>query len=268
VELAALAQLSFFQGMPQWALVRLAEAAAEEVVPAGQMTLRQGDRARAVHFLLAGADPAPDRGGGPAGRGGPSSRGVARLVGLPRSVAVHRLGARRGASPAAQPTGRGVRGAVRARSCLRRPHPPAGGGERHQPPGAGPPAPVPASRSGGAGGGHAVTAAEALPLLADSPFFKGFNRPSTGTVSATPTSSSGPLGDPPTHQGHRSAPRAGPAARPIHNGTRVARRLWSDLIRVGIDKDEVGKQLETEGSTSSPPATRRCSTSSTRKGPS
>jgi hypothetical protein len=52
-----------------------------------------------------------------------------------------------------------------------------------------------------------VTAAEALPLLADSPFFKGFNRPSTGTVSATPTSSSGPLGDPPTHQGHRSAPR-------------------------------------------------------------
>jgi hypothetical protein len=52
-----------------------------------------------------------------------------------------------------------------------------------------------------------VTAAEALPLLADSPFFKGFNRPSTGTISATPTSSSGPLGDPPTHQGHRSAPR-------------------------------------------------------------
>jgi hypothetical protein len=27
----------------------------------------------------------------------------------------------------------------------------------------------------------------------------------------------------------------------------MARRLWSDLIRVGIDEDEVGKQLETEG---------------------
>jgi len=27
----------------------------------------------------------------------------------------------------------------------------------------------------------------------------------------------------------------------------VARRLWSDLIRVGIDEEEVGKQLEIEG---------------------
>jgi transaldolase/transaldolase/glucose-6-phosphate isomerase len=26
-----------------------------------------------------------------------------------------------------------------------------------------------------------------------------------------------------------------------------ARRLWSDLIRVGIDEEEVGEQLETEG---------------------
>jgi CRP-like cAMP-binding protein len=55
MELAGLAQLPFFQGMPQWALVRLAEAAAEEEVPAGGMVLRQGDRARAVHFLLAGS---------------------------------------------------------------------------------------------------------------------------------------------------------------------------------------------------------------------
>jgi transaldolase len=26
-----------------------------------------------------------------------------------------------------------------------------------------------------------------------------------------------------------------------------ARRLWSDLIRVGIDEEEVGEQLEAEG---------------------
>jgi len=37
------------------ALVRLAEAAAEEEVPAGGMVLRQADRARVVHFLLAAA---------------------------------------------------------------------------------------------------------------------------------------------------------------------------------------------------------------------
>jgi CRP-like cAMP-binding protein len=55
VQLAGLAQLSFFQSMPQWALVRLAEAAIEEEVPAGEMVLRQADRARAVYFLLAGS---------------------------------------------------------------------------------------------------------------------------------------------------------------------------------------------------------------------
>ena len=55
MELASLAGLSFFQGMPQWALVRLAEAAAQEQLPAGGMVLRQADRARAVHFLLAGS---------------------------------------------------------------------------------------------------------------------------------------------------------------------------------------------------------------------
>jgi CRP-like cAMP-binding protein len=55
VELARLAQLPFFHGMPQWALVRVAEAAAEEEVPAGGMVLRQSDRARAVHFLVAGS---------------------------------------------------------------------------------------------------------------------------------------------------------------------------------------------------------------------
>lgn len=55
MELAGLAELSFFRGMPRWALVRLAEAAAEEQVAAGQMVLRQGDRAWAVQFLLAGS---------------------------------------------------------------------------------------------------------------------------------------------------------------------------------------------------------------------
>jgi hypothetical protein len=37
-------------------------------------------------------------------------------------------------------------------------------------------------------------------------------------------------------------------------------------LRVGIDEDKVGEQLEIEGWTSSPPATRRCSTSSRRRG--
>ena len=55
MELARLAQLPFFQGMPQWALVGLAEAAAEEEVPAGGIVVRQSDRARVVHFLLAGS---------------------------------------------------------------------------------------------------------------------------------------------------------------------------------------------------------------------
>jgi CRP-like cAMP-binding protein len=55
VELARLARLPFFQGMPQWALIRLAEAAAEEQLPAGGIVVRQSDRARAVHFLVAGS---------------------------------------------------------------------------------------------------------------------------------------------------------------------------------------------------------------------
>jgi CRP-like cAMP-binding protein len=55
MELVRLAQLPFFQGMPQWALVGLAEAAAEQEVPAGGIVVRQSDRARAVHFLVAGS---------------------------------------------------------------------------------------------------------------------------------------------------------------------------------------------------------------------
>jgi CRP-like cAMP-binding protein len=55
MELACLGRLAFFQGMPRWALVRLADAATEEDLPAGGLVLRQSDRARAVHFLLAGS---------------------------------------------------------------------------------------------------------------------------------------------------------------------------------------------------------------------
>jgi CRP-like cAMP-binding protein len=55
VELTRLARPPFFQGMPQWALVRLAEKAKEQELPAGELMLRQADRARAVHFLLAGS---------------------------------------------------------------------------------------------------------------------------------------------------------------------------------------------------------------------
>lgn len=55
MELARLGRLSFFQGMPGWALIRLAEAATEEELPAGGLVLRQSDRAGAVHFLLAGS---------------------------------------------------------------------------------------------------------------------------------------------------------------------------------------------------------------------
>jgi CRP-like cAMP-binding protein len=55
MELARLGRLSFFHGMPGWALIRLAEAATEEELPADAMVFRQSDRARAVHFLLTGS---------------------------------------------------------------------------------------------------------------------------------------------------------------------------------------------------------------------
>jgi CRP-like cAMP-binding protein len=55
MELARLGRLWFFQGVPRWALIRLAEAATEEELPAGGMVFRQSDRARAVHFLLEGS---------------------------------------------------------------------------------------------------------------------------------------------------------------------------------------------------------------------
>jgi CRP-like cAMP-binding protein len=55
MELGRLGRLWFFQGIPSWALVHLAEAATEEELPAGRLVLRQSDRARAVHFLLEGS---------------------------------------------------------------------------------------------------------------------------------------------------------------------------------------------------------------------
>ena len=55
MEPAGLERQPFFGGLPRWALVRLAEAAREEDLPAGRMVLHQHDRTRTVHLLLAGA---------------------------------------------------------------------------------------------------------------------------------------------------------------------------------------------------------------------
>jgi CRP-like cAMP-binding protein len=55
IELTRLARLPFFTGMPQWALVRLADAAEEPELASGQVVLRQYDRARNVWFLVSGA---------------------------------------------------------------------------------------------------------------------------------------------------------------------------------------------------------------------
>ena len=54
MEPAGLERLPFFGGLPQWALVRLVEAAREEQLPAGRTVLHQHDRTRTVHLLLAG----------------------------------------------------------------------------------------------------------------------------------------------------------------------------------------------------------------------
>jgi CRP-like cAMP-binding protein len=50
-----LAGLPFFRDMPQWALVRIAQAATVLSFPAGHVMLRQYDRARQVYVLLSGA---------------------------------------------------------------------------------------------------------------------------------------------------------------------------------------------------------------------
>jgi CRP-like cAMP-binding protein len=55
MDLARLTRVWSFQSMPQWALVRLAEAATEEQRPAGGMVLHQSDRAWVIHFLVTGS---------------------------------------------------------------------------------------------------------------------------------------------------------------------------------------------------------------------
>ena len=55
MEQAGLERLSFFNGLPGWALAHLAEAAREEELPAGRTVLHQHDRTRTVHLLLTGA---------------------------------------------------------------------------------------------------------------------------------------------------------------------------------------------------------------------
>jgi CRP-like cAMP-binding protein len=50
-----LAGLRFFDGMPGWALERLARSATKWRLEQGTMVVRQNDEARAVYFLLSGA---------------------------------------------------------------------------------------------------------------------------------------------------------------------------------------------------------------------
>jgi len=47
--------LRFFDGLPEWALERLARSAAEWWCEPGTLVARQNDEARAVYFLLSGA---------------------------------------------------------------------------------------------------------------------------------------------------------------------------------------------------------------------
>lgn len=54
VKLALLGRVPLFQGMPRWALTRLAEVAVDQQLPAGQVLVNQYDRARDVFFLVAG----------------------------------------------------------------------------------------------------------------------------------------------------------------------------------------------------------------------
>ncbi len=50
-----LASLPFFEGVPGWALERLAESAAKRRLEQGALVVQQNDEARAVYFLLSGA---------------------------------------------------------------------------------------------------------------------------------------------------------------------------------------------------------------------
>jgi CRP-like cAMP-binding protein len=49
-----LAELSFFEGVPGWALERLARSASRRRFERGAPVVRQNDEARAVYFLLSG----------------------------------------------------------------------------------------------------------------------------------------------------------------------------------------------------------------------
>jgi CRP-like cAMP-binding protein len=55
LELSQLAHIPLLQGLPQWALVRLAAAATEAHLSIGHLVLQQYDRARAVHVLIDGS---------------------------------------------------------------------------------------------------------------------------------------------------------------------------------------------------------------------
>ena len=50
-----LAGLRFFEGIPGWALERLARSATKRRLKQGAMVVRQNDEAQAVYFLLSGA---------------------------------------------------------------------------------------------------------------------------------------------------------------------------------------------------------------------
>ncbi len=50
-----LAGLGFFEGIPGWALERLARSATKKQFGQGTIVVRQNDEARAVYFLLSGA---------------------------------------------------------------------------------------------------------------------------------------------------------------------------------------------------------------------
>jgi len=55
IESQRLQEMPFFRDMPREALIRLAQVAVQETLPAGHLLLRQYDRARVVHFLVAGS---------------------------------------------------------------------------------------------------------------------------------------------------------------------------------------------------------------------
>ncbi len=50
-----LARLRFFEGLPGWALGRLAQSATRRRFEQGAIVMRQNDEARYVYFLLSGA---------------------------------------------------------------------------------------------------------------------------------------------------------------------------------------------------------------------